>query len=148
MTLMTTKTEKTLLSKGIRSTEMRLKIHKYLNRKTYAVSLNEMQKVFIAKSEKNKTANRTTFYRNLKTFEDKGLIHQINDGTGVAKFAISDKKAKGKYGTDLHMHFHCTVCGKTICLPDRISKQNLPDDYEINDVNLVLKGVCKNCSKK
>jgi Fur family ferric uptake transcriptional regulator len=148
MTLMTTKTEKTLLSKGIRPTEMRLKIHKYLNRKTYAVSLNEMQKVFIAKSEKNKTANRTTFYRNLKTFEDKGLIHQINDGTGVAKFAISDKKAKGKYATDLHMHFHCTVCGKTICLPDRISKQNLPDDYEINDVNLVLKGVCKNCSKK
>ena len=148
MTLMTTKTEKTLLSKGIRPTEMRLKIYKYLNRKTYAVSLNEMQKVFIAKSEKNKTANRTTFYRNLKTFEDKGLIHQINDGTGVAKFAISDKKAKGKYGTDLHMHFHCTVCGKTICLPDRISKQNLPDDYEINDVNLVLKGVCKNCSKK
>ena len=148
MTLMKTKTEKTLLSKGIRPTEMRLKIYKYLNRKTYAVSLNEMQKVFIAKSEKNKTANRTTFYRNLKTFEDKGLIHQINDGTGVAKFAISDKKAKGKYGTDLHMHFHCTVCGKTICLPDRISKQNLPDDYEINDVNLVLKGVCKNCSKK
>ena len=148
MTLMTTKTEKTLLSKGIRPTEMRLKIYKYLQRKTYAVSLNEMQKVFIAKSEKNKTANRTTFYRNLKTFEDKGLIHQINDGTGVAKFAISDKKAKGKYGTDLHMHFHCTVCGKTICLPDRISKQNLPDDYEINDVNLVLKGVCKNCSKK
>ncbi|MAZ26008.1 MAG: transcriptional regulator, partial [Cytophagaceae bacterium] len=49
---MTTKTEKTLLSKGIRPTEMRLKIHKYLNRKTYAVSLNEMQKVFIAKSEK------------------------------------------------------------------------------------------------
>ena len=148
MTLMTTKTEKTLLSKGIRPTEMRLKIYKYLQRKTYAVSLNEMQKVFIAKSEKNKTANRTTFYRNLKTFEDKGLIHQINDGTGVAKFAISDKKAKGKYGTDLHMHFHCTVCGKTICLPDRISKQNLPDDYEINDLNLVLKGVCKNCSKK
>ena len=143
-----TKTEKTLLSKGIRPTEMRLKIHKYLNRKTYAVSLNEMQKVFIAKSEKNKTANRTTFYRNLKTFEDKGLIHQINDGTGVAKFAISDDNAKGKYGTDLHMHFHCTDCKKTICLPNKISEESLPDQYEVNDVNLVLKGICKNCSKK
>ena len=148
MTLMTTKTEKTLLSKGIRPTEMRLKIYKYLQRKTYAVSLNEMQKVFIAKSEKNKTANRTTFYRNLKTFEDKRLIHQINDGTGVAKFAISDKKARGKYGTDLHMHFYCTKCGKTSCLPNKISEDILPDDYEVNDLNLVLKGVCKNCSKK
>jgi len=136
------------LAKGIRPTQMRLKIYKFLKRKQSAVSFSDLKKAFVQKSETNKTANRTTFYRNLKTFEDKGLIHQINDGTGVAKFAISDKKAKGKYGIDLHMHFHCTVCGKTICLPDRISKQNLPDDYEINDVNLVLKGVCKNCSKK
>lgn len=143
-----TKTEKILSYHGIRPTQMRSKIYKFLKRKQSAVSFSELKKAFVQKSEKNKTANRTTFYRNLKTFEDKGLIHQINDGTGVAKFAISDKKAKGKYGTDLHMHFHCTVCGKTICLPDRISKQNLPDDYEINDVNLVLKGVCKNCSKK
>jgi len=148
MTLMTTKTEKTLLSKGIRPTEMRLKIYKYLKRKTYAVTLKEMQKVFIAKSEKNKTANRTTFYRNLKTFEDKGLIHQINDGTGVAKYAISDENAKDKYGTDLHLHFHCTDCTKTICLPNKISEESLPNDYQVSDVNLVLKGICESCRKK
>ena len=89
-----TTTEKILFANGIRPTVMRLKIYKYLKRKTYAVTLKEMHKVFIAKSQKNKTANRTTFYRNLKTFDDKGLIHQINDGTGVAKFAISDDNAK------------------------------------------------------
>ncbi len=143
-----TKTERTLLSKGIRPTEMRSKIYKFLKRKQSAVSFSDLKKAFVQKSDTNKTANRTTFYRNLKTFEDKGLIHQVNDGSGEAKFAISDENAKGDYGIDLHMHFHCTVCGKTICLPDRISKQNLPDDYEINDLNLVLKGVCKNCSKK
>ncbi|MEH6659979.1 Fur family transcriptional regulator [Leeuwenhoekiella marinoflava] len=143
-----TKTEKILSYHGIRPTQMRSKIYKFLKRKQSAVSFSDLKKAFVQKSETNKTANRTTFYRNLKIFEDKGLIHQINDGVGVSKYAISDENAKGKYGTDLHMHFHCTVCGKTICLPDRISKQNLPDDYEINDVNLVLKGVCKNCSKK
>ena len=143
-----TKTEKILSYHGIRPTKMRSKIYKFLKRKQSAVSFSDLKKAFVQKSETNKTANRTTFYRNLKIFEDKGLIHQINDGVGVVKYAISDENAKGKYGTDLHMHFHCTVCGKTICLPDRISKQNLPDDYEINDVNLVLKGVCKNCSKK
>ena len=143
-----TTTEKILFAKGIRPTVMRLKIYKYLKRKTYAVTLKEMHKVFIAKSQKNKTANRTTFYRNLKTFDDKGLIHQINDGTGVAKFAISDDNAKGKYGTDLHMHFHCTDCRKTICLPNKISEDSLPDDYEVNDVNLVLKGICEKCRKK
>jgi len=41
------------------------------------------------------------------------------------------------------MHFHCTDCRKTICLPNKISEESLPGDYEVNDVNLVLKGVCE-----
>ena len=112
------------------------------------MSFSELKKVFAEKSETNKTANRTTFYRNLKIFEDKGLIHQINDGTGVAKFAISDENAKSKYGTDLHMHFHCTECKKTICLPNKIPEESLPDDYEVSDVNLVLKEICEKCKQK
>ena len=143
-----TKTEKTLLAKGIRPTQMRSKIYKFLKRKQSAVSFSDLKKAFVQKSETNKTANRTTFYRNLKIFEDKGLIHQINDGVGVSKYAISDENAKGKYGTDLHMHFHCTDCRKTICLPNKISEESLPHDYEVNDVNLVLKGICEKCRKK
>ena len=112
------------------------------------MSFSDLKKAFVQKSDTNKTANRTTFYRSLKTFEDKGLIHQINDGTGVAKFAISGENAKGNHGTDLHMHFHCTDCRKTICLPNKISEESLPHDYEVNDVNLVLKGICEKCRKK
>ena len=142
------KTEKILSSHGIRPTQMRLEIYKFLTRKQSAVSFSDLKKVFAEKSETNKTANRTTFYRNLKIFEDKGLIHQINDGTGVAKFAISDENVKGKYGSDLHLHFHCTECKKTICLPNKIPEENLPSDYKINDVNLVLKGICVKCNEK
>ena len=143
-----TKTEKILSSHGIRPTQMRSKIYRYLRRKQSAVSFSDLKKAFVQKSETNKTANRTTFYRNLKTFEDKGLIHQINDGTGVAKYALSDENTNVKLSTGLHMHFHCTDCKKTICLPNKISEESLPDQYEVNDVNLVLKGICKNCSKK
>ncbi|HEA21975.1 hypothetical protein LCGC14_0450410 [marine sediment metagenome] len=143
-----TKTEKILLKRGIRPTQMRSKIYKFLKRKQSAVSLSDLKKAFVQNSETNKTANRTTFYRNLKIFEDKGLIHQINDGTGMAKFAVSDENLKSKYGTDLHMHFHCTDCRKTICLPNRISEESLPDDYELSDVNLVLKGRCEKCRQK
>ena len=143
-----TKAEKILSNHGIRPTQMRSKIYRYLRRKQSAVSFSDLKKVFAEKSENNKTANRTTFYRNLKIFEDKGLIHQINDGTGVAKFAISDENVKGKYGSDLHLHFHCTECKKTICLPNKIPEESLPDDYKINDVNLVLKGICVKCNEK
>ena len=143
-----TKTEKILSYHGIRPTQMRSKIYRYLRRKQSAVSFSDLKKVFAEKSETNKTANRTTFYRNLKIFEDKGLIHQINDGVGVSKYAISDENAKGKYGTDLHMHFHCTNCGETICLPNKISEESLPGDYEVSDVNVVLKGICEKCRGK
>ena len=142
------KTEKILSNYGIRPTQMRSKIYRYLRRKQSAVSFSDLKKVFAEKSENNKTANRTTFYRNLKIFEDKGLIHQINDGTGMAKFAISGENTKSKYGTDLHLHFHCTECKKTICLPNKIPEESLPADYKINDVNLVLKGICVKCKKK
>ena len=143
-----TKTEKILSNHGIRPTQMRSKIYRYLRRKQSAVSFSDLKKVFAEKSENNKTANRTTFYRNLKIFEDKGLIHQINDGTGMAKFAISGENTKSKYGTDLHLHFHCTECKKTICLPNKIPEESLPSDYKINDVNLVLKGICLKCNEK
>ena len=143
-----TKTEKILLKRGIRPTQMRSKIYKFLKRKQSAVSFSDLKKAFVLKSDTNKTANRTTFYRSLKTFEDKGLIHQINDGTGVAKFAISGENAKGNHGIDLHMHFYCARCRKTICLPNKISEENLPGNYEVNDVNLVLKGICEKCRKK
>jgi Fur family transcriptional regulator, ferric uptake regulator len=143
-----TKTEKILSNHGIRPTQMRSKIYKFLKRKQSAVSFSDLKKAFVQKSETNKTANRTTFYRNLKTFEDKGLIHQINDGTGVAKYALSDENTNVKLSTGLHMHFHCTDCKKTICLPNMIPEESLPQDYEVYDVNLVLKGICVKCQKK
>ena len=53
--------------------------------------MNEMQKVFIKKNESNKTANKTTFYRTMKLFKEKDIVHQIDDGTAVTKFTISDE---------------------------------------------------------
>ena len=142
------KAEKIFVGKGIRSTKMRLNIYKYLKRKTYAVTLKEMQKVFVIKSEVNKTANKTTFYRAIKLFEEKRMVHQIDDGTAIAKYAVTDENATGKYGTDLHMHFHCTDCRKTICLPNKMLEESLPNEYEVNNVNLVLIGICKKCKEK
>ena len=142
------KTEKILSNHSIGPTQMRSKIYPYLRRKQSAVSFSDLKKVFAEKSETNKTANRTIFYRNHKIFEDKGLIHQINDGIAMAKFAISGENTKSKYGTDLHLHFHCTECKKTICLPNKIPEESLPSDYKINDVNLVLKGICLKCKEK
>ncbi|WP_335965027.1 transcriptional repressor [Galbibacter sp. PAP.153] len=137
------KAEKILINKGIRPTEMRLAIYKYLNRKFYAVTLKEIEMAFIKKSDYNKTVDRTTIYRTLKLFQDEGIAHQIDDGTAIAKYAVSNEE-----GLDLHLHFHCTHCGNTFCLPDKVNPDSLPDKYVINDVNLVLKSICTKCLKK
>ena len=135
-----TKVEITLKNIGIRPTKMRLFIYKYLKRKFYAVTLREIETAFIKKSEH--TGDRTTIYRNVKLLQKKGIIHQIDDGTAVAKYAYS-----GKNSLDLHLHLHCMNCSKTFCLPNRVPQENLPDKYEITDVNLVLKGECVKCQQ-
>jgi len=135
-----TKAEIALKNNGIRLTKMRLFIYKYLKRKFYAVTLREIETAFIKKSEH--TGDRTTIYRNVKLLQKKGIIHQIDDGTAVAKYAYS-----GKNSLDLHLHLHCMNCSKTFCLPNRVPQENLPDKYEITDVNLVLKGECVKCQQ-
>jgi Fur family ferric uptake transcriptional regulator len=73
------------------------------------------------------------------------MVHQIDDGTGIAKFAISEGNCLTEKGKDLHLHFHCIECNRTFCLQDRMTDACLPTDYETKEVNLVLKGICKNC---
>ncbi|MCM8568928.1 transcriptional repressor [Gramella jeungdoensis] len=130
--------EKLLKEHHVRPTAMRLLMYKFLHEKSVAVTLNDIESGF-DKSE------RTTLYRTIKTFEKNGLVHQIDDGTGVAKYAL-DEPEKGK-SQDLHLHFHCTICNETICLTDhKIPHISLPKGFITEDMNLVLKGICDKCS--
>jgi Fur family transcriptional regulator, ferric uptake regulator len=132
--------EKFLITKNIRPTAIRILVFKLLATKDIAISLSDVELEF-EKSE------RTTLYRTLKTFEEKGIVHRVNDGTGVAKFALCEAGCNCEIGTDLHFHFHCNSCGETHCLPDRkIPVANLPKGYLATDANLVFKGLCNKCN--
>ncbi len=134
--------EKFLTGNEIRPTAMRILIYKFLATKNFAVSLADIELSF-EKSE------RTTLYRTLKTFEDKGIVHQVDDGTGITKYALCEVGCKCEIGTDLHLHFHCTSCGVTQCLTEKkIPVVNLPKGYMATDANLVVKGICKRCNVK
>ena len=73
---------KLLESKDIRVTAMRILIYKFLVNKDVAVTLSDMESAFVK-------ADRTTLYRTLKKFEENGIVHQIDDGTGITKYACS-----------------------------------------------------------
>jgi Fur family ferric uptake transcriptional regulator len=132
--------ETTLQSKGVRPTAMRILIYKYMAQKNVAVALTTIESAF-AKAE------RTTLYRTLKTFEEKQIVHQVNDGTGTSKYALCELGCNCELDQDLHLHFHCNRCSETICLTEhKIPHINLPNGYIADNVNLTVTGICERCS--
>ncbi|QQX78070.1 MULTISPECIES: Fur family transcriptional regulator [Aequorivita] len=132
--------EKFLEGKKVRPTSMRILIYKYMAQKEIAVALTDIENAFTK-------SDRTTLYRTLKTFEENGIVHQIDDGTGISKYALCQNGCNCEIEQDLHLHFHCSNCNKTVCLTEhKIPHINLPEGYLAEDVNLVVKGICEKCS--
>ena len=132
--------EEFLESKKVRPTAMRLLIFRFLLEKKTAVSLSNIEEYF-------DNCERTTLYRTLKTFEENGIVHQIDDGTGISKYALCEPGCNCQIEQDLHLHFHCSNCNETVCLTQyKIPHINLPEGYQAEAVNLVVKGKCKKCT--
>lgn len=124
----------------IKPTSMRLLVLEYLNGKDVAVGLSQLYADF-------EKSDRVTLYRTLKVFEEKGLVHSIDDGTGVPKYAVNVGSDRSKVERDLHIHFHCRICGNTFCLTKyQIPEIKLPPHYRAEEANLVVKGVCEKCA--
>ncbi|RNI24054.1 transcriptional repressor [Rufibacter latericius] len=132
--------DKTLHQKEIRPTAMRLLVLDYLLKQSAAVSLSDLETYF-------DRADRITLYRSLKTFEEKGLVHSIDDGSGAVKYALCQDSCNPQEHHDLHVHFFCNKCRETFCLPkSRIPDIALPERFKTEEVNLIVKGTCDTCS--
>ncbi len=133
-------TERILKEKQVRPTAMRLLVYEFMEAKKVAVTLTGIEKAFVK-------SDRTTLYRTIKTFEENSIVHRIEDGTGITKYALCEKNCNCEIDTDLHLHFHCNSCNQTQCLTERkIPHINLPQGYLAEDVNLVVKGICEKCN--
>ncbi|HCE57056.1 MAG TPA: transcriptional repressor [Prolixibacteraceae bacterium] len=132
------KSDERLKSRNIKPTAMRELVLKILGEQDVAISLPELEQKF-------EKAERTTLYRTLKTFEEKKLIHSIDDGSGSVKYALCLEKCQC-HPEDLHVHFLCTKCQQTYCLNDiSIPSIALPLNFKLETINMVMKGVCSNC---
>jgi Fur family ferric uptake transcriptional regulator len=132
--------EQVLESKNIRVTAMRLLIYKFLAENQVAATLSDVENAF-------EKADRTTLYRTVKTFVERDIAHQIDDGTGIVKYALCEQDCSCEIETDLHLHFHCNNCNETVCLTEhKIPKIKVPDGFVSENINLVVKGMCDKCS--
>jgi Fur family ferric uptake transcriptional regulator len=133
--------EQKLIGKNISPTAMRILVLEQLLQQNSAISLSDIEKNL-------ETADRTTIYRTLKTFEQNGLIHVIEDGTGTPKYALCVEDCNTHEHHDTHVHFYCNSCKETFCLPDhKIPNILLPSGFTSAEMNLVVKGICEKCSE-
>ncbi|RYZ22895.1 MAG: transcriptional repressor [Chitinophagaceae bacterium] len=133
--------EQRLKDKDIAPTAMRLLVFEFFLEQTSAQSLVDLERHF-------DHADRTTLYRTLKTFEEKGLIHSIEDGTEATRYALCAAGCRAGDHYDLHLHFFCYGCKRTICLPrHKVPDVTVPDLFELQELTLIAKGLCDTCSK-
>jgi Fur family ferric uptake transcriptional regulator len=137
--------EETLKKAGLRLTDTRKAVLSVFIDADKALSHNDLE-------EKLTDCDKVTLYRTLSSFLEKDLIHKIINPDGVAFFALckhQDHSHKSHYHLHNHGHFVCKVCKETRCIDDfevEIPK-NLLLNNQIDEISIVLEGVCANCVK-
>ena len=130
--------EERLENRDIKPTTMRLLVLRQLVEVGAAISLKDLESKF-------ERADKATLYRTLKTFEDKKLIHSIEDGTGSMKYALCEEGCECE-PQDQHIHFHCMKCDETYCLTQsKIPQTQIPAGFRASSASMVYQGVCANC---
>ena len=133
---------KKLDEKGIKATCVRILVYKCIESSIYPVSLTEIEK-------RLETVDKSSISRSLNIFREKGIVHFFDDGTGSVKYEICHSDHEGNLHDDSHLHFHCNLCGETICLQNiKVPEVKLPANYIIKSSNYVISGICPDCYSK
>lgn len=127
---------------GVRMTPVRYLLYQALEKATIAMSLSDLEVEL-------RTVDKSSIFRNLQLFLEAGLIHQIQDGSGIAKYAVSQVEESDLPTT--HAHFTCRKCAETICLEGitlDLDQLSLPEGYQADGYTLILKGICPHCKRR
>ena len=130
-----------LMAKQITPTPMRELVLEFLLKQTAAISLNDLEDEF-------QHSDKVTLFRTLKTFEEKGVIHDIKNENESTKYALCQEECGNGTHYDIHIHFYCIDCKELICLPkEDLPQVKLPFDYELKEISFVARGICNKCKK-
>lgn len=132
--------ENKLRDKNTKPTSMRILVYDFLASQQVALSLSEIENYFYP-------ADRITLYRTLKTFEEKGIVHSIQENN-TSKYRLCSDDCSEQTHRDWHLHLYCKICKQTTCRTDISFKQPSDAAVQIDEVRLFAKGICENCLPK
>ncbi|MFA6831561.1 MAG: transcriptional repressor [Bacteroidaceae bacterium] len=127
--------------KKIRSTINRINIYQAILQQSNTFSLFDIEDLLL-------DLDKSTIFRAMTLFEEKHLIHGIEDGSGSKKYCLCPNQGYCQQDEG-HCHLHCEVCGTTICL-DKITipEVTIPDGFIVKKANYIIQGICADCAKK
>lgn len=137
--------EEKLARRDIRATSSRILVLRALMTTESALALSDLEAIL-------PTLDKSTLFRTLTTFAAHHLVHVVEDGSGLAKYALcSDDCHCGEDENDeladLHTHFYCERCQRTFCLRGvPVPIPELPEGFSVRTVGFVVKGICDKCS--
>lgn len=131
--------ETRLLNKNTTPTSMRILVYDFLSKQDTALSLSEIEQGF-------EHADRTTIYRTLKTFEEKCIVHSIQENNTTRYILCPDGCQEQTYKHQ-HLHFYCKICKQTTCKEDFMIPDNININFRIDEVRFFAKGICEKCLK-
>jgi Fe2+ or Zn2+ uptake regulation protein len=114
----------------IKLTEKRKKILDILKKHEGVFSANDIH-------QRLPQIDLVTIYRNLDLFTKEKMIKKVS---------LSDDEIQYEYQSDPHHHAICTDCKKVIHFntsDEKIKKVLNIDNFEIDEIDLVVKGKCK-----
>lgn len=111
--------------KGLKLTQPRQKILTILSDQAHPMSYEDYAAI-------DPNMDKSTFYRNMQTFETAQIVHGIESEDGRRYYEITD---------DVHPHFICQKCHSITCL----SPVNAPKIAGFQISSVTYKGICPKC---
>ncbi|MCS6833171.1 MAG: transcriptional repressor [Flammeovirgaceae bacterium] len=131
----------TLKKNNLRITSSRLEILQVFIDNSFALSESDIEGMI------SNNCDRATIYRTINTFLEEGIIHKVLDSQHVVKYALCRDDCQDGHHRHEHIHFKCNCCGNTTCLEGiAIQPIQLPEGFKLQEVNLLVVGVCKKCN--
>lgn len=131
--------EQILTELGIRPTAIRLMVLRDIIEYNRTFTLADMEQRMV-------TLDRSTLFRTLMLFVEHKLLHEVDNGSGSRLFCRCECHHKNHHTP--HIHFTCMACNETYCIKNiDITGISHPEGYEVEEINIVMKGICPKCKK-
>ena len=133
--------EKLLSSHDIKPTANRIVVTRTLAAAERPMSLSELEYKILS-------IDKSGIFRTLTLFREHHLVHVLEDGGDGVRYELCYSHDGHHEDDDQHVHFYCERCHRTFCLADTpIPTVTLPEGYESQSINYMVKGLCPDCAE-